>query len=300
MIEDAQIELLLVTHRSVNDGNHRPVTDNDRLRVNTCLREVEVGLGTPELSAGRHTEDTEMLSGAHAYRRLLEITSGLHSEIPGETNVFGQFRRAWQAFATGNHRAAAGLKPIMQRLFDDTKRIRRRWLQGIGGHSYGSLVRRLIQPRPEDRVLFVGTGDLMQSILPLFGKYQLGIWNRSRTEAPDRQVRLFMPEDGQAAARWAEHVILTTPADVTNDARWRNWLITAQPGTIVHAGHRDNRWFETGAVTGNIDLYCLDDLFRLRHELAHTRAIKLDRARHACAELAEYAAGMPGPTLIAA
>ena len=138
----------------------------------------------------------EVRFGPDAYRFVLEITTGLRSAIPGETNVFGQFRNAWQDFRRDGPAARiTRLAPLVHRLSNDTKAIRREHLHGIGGASYGSLVRRLIAPARADRILFVGAGNLAQSMLPFFDNYELGIWNHR--PAVNRVVcanRFFRPE----------------------------------------------------------------------------------------------------------
>ncbi len=234
---------------------------------------------------------TERESGPDAYRLLLEITTGLRSAVPGETNVFGQFKDAWAASRSRRQPAqVARLAPLMHRLINDTKTIRTEYLHGIGGASYGSLVRRLVTPRPEDRILFVGAGNLAQSMLPFFKLFDVGLWNRSAIDRPPENVtHYFRPEQGHHAARWANHVILTTPPDPTNDGLWCEW-IGASVRTVVHLGYRSNRDPVTGAfpVTRKtrIRTYTLDDVFALRQTQAERRSTQLAHARAACRDRA--------------
>jgi len=287
------IDRLQVTHRlkSQVTGASLTGTGADRVtatnrhafRLDTCLREITVELRSNTGSAAT-IHGTEILHGADAYRLLLEVASGLRSAIPGETNVFGQLRRAWQTFLQDAPPAAAALAPLMQRLFCDTKAVRSRWLEGIGGSSYGSLVRRLIAPRRPDRVLFVGAGELMRTMLPLFGKFRLGVWNRRIVTLTAPHVeRLFLPAHGQQAAEWADHVILTTPCDRYNDRRWRLWLDNANPKTVVHLGRRHAQPIDWPTAVAAFDL---DDVFSLQREQAVRRSSRLDNARAACAQFA--------------
>jgi len=288
------IDRLQVSHRlkSPVTGMHLAGTGSARVtatnrhafRLDTCLREVTVELQANTDSAVT-INSTEILRGVDAYRLLLEVATGLRSAIPGETNVFGQFRRAWQAFLQDGHpAAAAALTPLMHRLFNDTKAIRNHWLEGIGGSSYGSLVRRLIAPRRQDRVLFVGAGELMRTMLPLFGKFRLGVWNhRIVTPTAPYAERLFSPGHGQQAAAWADHVILTTPCDQYNDRRWCVWLDNANPQTIVHLGRRHAQPI---AWPTGVTAFDLDDVFSLQRDQAVRRSSQLDSARAACAQFA--------------
>ena len=280
------IEQLVVSHRKIDGAAELPAADSDRLRVITCLRAVDIGLSLPESSPSQGDTGHELLFGTDAYRRLLEITTGLHSQIPGETNVFGQFRHAWRSFtADGQNALTAGLAPVMQRLFADTKAIRRHWLQGVGGHSYGSLVRRLLEPRPAERVLFVGAGKLMQSIIPLFGRYQVGAWNRSSFTPSEHIDLMFSRDQGRIAAEWAQYVVLTTPPDTDHDGQWRGWFNGVGPRTVLHLGHRDNAWLDS-AENGYLTAHNLEDIFNLQSALHDYRASRLARARAACARLA--------------
>jgi len=295
------VDRLVVTHRlklpdddvtRFGIGNDSASAMNrNALQLDTCLREVVIELMPESCSIVPAFDDTEILTGVDAYRLLLEIATGLRSVIPGETNVFGQFRRAWQAFLNDGHSAmAAGLTPVIHRLFNDTKAVRKHWLEGVGGTSYGSLVRRLIEPRRQDRVLFVGAGELMQSMLPLFEKYRLGIWNHRNIKPMTATIDfIFPPGHGRRAAIWADHVILTTPRDPHNDRNWHTWLRNAHPRTVVHLGHRHTRQPDWDLGIGwqpGIATFDLDDVFAHRREQDDYRSNKLDSARAACANLA--------------
>ena len=283
------IERLSVTHRLKSPDCIAPVTNTSALRLDTCLREVIIEWLPEERSGLPVFGDTERLRGIDAYRLLLEITTGLRSAVPGETNVFGQFRRAWHAFLEDGHPTrATDLMPVMQRLFDDTKTVRKRWLEGVGGASYGSLVRRLIEPGKRDRVLFVGAGELTRSMLPLFGKYRPALWNHHPYPSLSTSVAtVFAPGHGQQAANWADHVILTTPRDAQNDRAWLAWLQQARPRTVVHLGHRRTDWDLGIDWNPGIAAFNLNDVFLLQRERDDYRSKRLDRAHAACASLAK-------------
>jgi hypothetical protein len=262
--------------------------------VDTCLRQVYIEVMPAALAhdglPGNSSAPAERKSGTDAYELLLEIMTGLRSAVPGETNVFGQFKDAWQAFRRDGHAATvARLAPLMHRLINDTKNIRSEHLQGIGGASYGSLVRRLITPGPDDRILFVGAGNLAQSMLPFFRQFEVGLWNRSPTmEQPETVDHFFRPEHGRRAAQWADHVILTTPPDASHDRQWRGWVeasaINTPVRTVVHLGHRSgpNRVGAPFSRDRDIKTYFLEDVFALRQAQAGRRSNQLAHARAAC------------------
>jgi len=260
------------------------------LWLDTCMRQLALGLAPRPVGLRAAGSGASLLAGADAYRFALEVTTGLRSAVPGETNVFGQFKKAWLACeAVGPAAEIARLRPFVTALLQDTKAVRRGCLHGCGGHSYGSLVRRLLAPAPDDRVLFVGTGDLARSMLPLFARYRTAIWNRHRpSPVPRGTEHVFAPDEQAAAAAWAELVVITTPPDETHDAAWLRLLGAASARAVVHLGRRRAQaWPRPGKAR----YYDLDDVFALAAEQARARQTALRDARLACADLARTRAG---------
>ena len=219
--------------------------------------------------------------------------------MPGETNVLGQFRRAWRdatASLTADRRTALAL--LSTDCFADARAIRSEHLQGVGGSSYGSLARRSLAPAPDTRVLFVGTGELTRSMVALFRHCRIGVWNHRTGDAVDGADRHFAPTEG-AAAGWAEQVIFTTPADDDHDGAW-NARFRDGDGNVralVHLGRRRAEAFDwklagERATGGHARTWDLDDVFELARSRENVRSLQLARARLACAQLA---AGRTGP-----
>jgi hypothetical protein len=257
--------------------------------LDTCLRQLCIATGRPANASNRAFSELrpelELHFGADAYRYALEVATGLHSAVPGETNIFGQFKKAWgTARRDGDTKAVTRIAPWIHQLINDARSIRREHLQGIGGASYGSLVRHLLSPRRGERVLFVGAGNLARSILPFFDNFELGLWNhRPLASTPGSVDRLFAPEDARDAAVWTDHVIFTTPPDEHNDTSWRTWLTEARIRTLLHLGYRRG---EPSGLREFSNSYDLDDVFELRRRRAGIRSSRLERARNACADAA--------------
>lgn len=252
--------------------------------VDTCMRQLLFGTGPrPRIDPAIVTAP-EILSGIPAYRLLLEIVTGLRSAVCGESNVFGQFRRAWRASLDGLPAdITQALSPIVEALFNDARCIRQQHLQGVGGSSYGSLARRLLAPARRARVLFIGTGELARSILPFFHATETGAWNHRPVAPPEAIHQWFSTERAEDAARWAEHIIFTTPADAEHDANWQRRLAHGRVRSLLHLGHRDSKavcWTNVGSA------FHLDDILSLAATRANIASLQLVRARSACAELA--------------
>lgn len=260
--------------------------------METCLRRVMITADIEVARALSALRPPETFTASAGYRFLLEVATGLQSAIPGETNVFGQFKRAWESFrSVADQQAIGSLAGIVARTIRDTRTIRRQFLQHIGGASYGALARRLLQPRSGDRILFVGAGELARSMLPFFRGFDIGVWNRRPPGAAFAAAgRLFASGDGAIAAEWAHHIIMTTPVDQSNDECWARWLDASLVQTVLHLGHRrgNNLRGPTHAIS-----YDLDDLFELRRSQSNIRSLQLERARLACQECARQAATPP-------
>ncbi len=295
IIGSVRVQDLIVVHQNKDsaDGGW-PVSMIEALQrrafvLDTCLRQLAVFAGPADVPG--ETESTrakalEYYSGTDAYRFLLETATGLNSAIPAESNVFGQFKRAWahcQGQAAG---FASRLAAPMNQLFADTRQIRAAFLQGVGGASYGSLVRKMLRPATDERVLFIGAGNLTRSMLPFFRTADVAVWNRSSPqEAIAAWAQQYRPEQAEAAARWASQAILTTPANHANDQLWVSLLQRHGVNRVAHLGRRSNQlgpWAEFNGV------FSLDDVFRLRRTQSNVRSLQVQRARHACRELAAH------------
>jgi len=256
------------------------------LLIDTCLRRLAVAAGAP---AGGWPPGGEHRTGIEAYEFLLQVATGLRSAVPGETNVLGQIRQAWNGFvaAAGTAGSAVALSPVIGRLLADARLIRTQYLQGIGGASYGTLTRRLLQPEAGERILVVGSGNLARSLLPFLRAFDVAVCSRQEPDAYFQAAsRHFALGHGAAAAHWADHVILTTPPDAMHDSLWSGWLADAKARTIIHLGRRatDGRSW----LADRERVFDLDHLFELRSAQANVRSLQLQRAQLACRERARH------------
>ena len=279
MRADLSVERLWIGHWPGPCVDLPPTAAARAFVVETCQRRLVIAAdGSPGRIA---LMPPEAYSGVTAYQFMLEVTTGLKSAVPGETNVFGQFKRAWESRRRGaDSREVEALAPVIARAISDTRAIRHEHLRNIGGASYGPLVRRLLRPEALDRILIVGAGELARSLLPFFRPYPLGIWNRGLPGLAFAAAgHVFAPEDGALAAGWADHVIMTTPADAGNDRRWSGWLNASGVQNVLHLGRRRG---DPWAWPVHAASYDLDDVFDLRRSQDNVRSLQLERARLAC------------------
>ena len=259
---------------------------NRGMFLDTCLRQLAI------LPRAGHNNSLaiaklDWTTNEFAYDFLLQTATGLNSAIPGESNVLGQFKRAWEHWiASANDKQIAQLGPIANQLQRDSADIRRKFLQGIGGRSYGSLVRKILLTNASDRVLIVGAGDLAQSIWPYFKNFELALWNRN-TPAINlpSSIQVYQPSESAAAATWASQIIFTTPADTSNDKLWLDLLLADEnPRTIAHLGCRRECRRVWQSPPSQLSFFDLDDLFDLRKQQTKVRSLRISQARNACSQ----------------
>lgn len=292
-MDDMDIDNLTVIHRIKDSAGHGLTPKHEAqlrergLYLNTCLRQLVILDSTKPAQTLRVADpELQWFSGNAAYSFLLQTATGLNSSIPGETNILGQFQHAWRSWrAQKSSQQASRLDATMRRLFADSRDVRREYLQGIGGNSYGSLVRKLLAPDSNSRILFVGTGKLADSMRPLFDIYAVAFWNyRSARELLANEMRIFPADEPQLAAAWATHIVLTTPAEAASDSLWAQ--LAGNEHTVAHLGRRRA---EPGAWAKNIAsgrYFDLDDVFDLRSRQSTVRSLQICRARRACEQLA--------------
>lgn len=171
----------------------------------TCLRELLFLEPGVEASA---PEGAHLRRGLDAHRALVEICSGLHSPLFGETEVFGQFR----AF-----RDVAPLGPqwetMLNAVEEDVKKLRRRFLTELGSQSYGSLARRHLPAG--SRVVVVGSGRLAKDLLPWLQGQDVTLAARS----PEKSLE-WLPKEARA-------VKLSDLSEATTQLRGAHWIIAA-------------------------------------------------------------------------
>jgi hypothetical protein len=272
--------------------------------LDTCLREVRIAMQPASEQPSRVTADAagyQRHVGPEAYRFLLQLASGLESEIAGETEILGQIKQAWREYEQSHPEPAKALRPWMQRLLQDTKEVRSEYVVGLGSATYGSLVRRLLGGELAGPTLLLGAGQLAETILPFLDTGEVLLWNRSRERAEHLLARQRVAStDGRV------HLLESTRA--AEDAAWRQArdVILCIPADAQRDGERVRVWREHGTATGRVlhlgidgaagtawdgiaGVLTLRDLFGLRDAQATQRDAQLARARRACHHKAQLA-----------
>jgi glutamyl-tRNA reductase len=112
----------------------------------------------------------EIVVGQDAYLFLLETICGLKSKLIGENEIVGQFKEAYQIFASSTFKDTK-LLLILEKLFKDAKDIRTKYLIGISQKTYASLTRRhFIQRARAQHIVVIGSGALAEDLINQFKK----------------------------------------------------------------------------------------------------------------------------------
>jgi glutamyl-tRNA reductase len=224
----------------------------------TCLRQI---LFLPPGEAGWSRTNTlsgdELFIGFSAHRFLLEICSGLHSPLFGETEVFGQFR----SFRESNEFHPAW-RQLLDALEEDVKKVRRTHLKDLGSQSYGSLVRRHL---PESgRVVMAGAGRLARDLLPWLSNHEIFLLARNpdkaARECPGARHILSLDQARQGDARMAgAHWLIAAP--LSNADLSRSWEINPAATVLDFRGEERflrtpegaNAYFDLGTLYGELE-----------------------------------------------
>ena len=252
-----------------------PVTSSHGFVVETCQRSLTIN-GAPD-----DRRDFTSHTGLAAYRLLLEIATGLRSELVGETNVFGQIKRAYE---TQRAHLRSDQQRWIETWFTDTKAIRSAHLGGVGGDSYASLCRRLLKLDAGVPVAIVGGGQLAASMTQRFSRQAQTLFVRKQASFPtpgDVTVRPLTELTAQLEELGA--LLLCIPSAPA----WEQTLRLAlehNPIPFVHLGYRS---YGNSPLATLANGYALNDLFALKRAQENVRSLKIAAARRACAQRAE-------------
>lgn len=247
----------------VHTTSQKPV---EGMAWRTCLRQIQ--FLPPGAVYGLHVTEGDLYRGTQAHRFLVEICSGLHSPLLGETEVFGQFR----AFKELQNWDNAWM-PLLDAVEEDVKKLRRTHLVGIGAQSYGSLVRRRI---PEGApVVLVGGGRLAQDLFPWLKNHSvtLLVRNPAKKESWWEKTKVLPLAE---AAQTPAHAHWIVAAPLTNEALT---ALTAGKEIVTLLDFRGETQLEASPAKSYFDLRTLfAELETTRSALAARRAVAMEAA----------------------
>lgn len=139
--------------------------------LKTCQRSLIIGFGhQPYYHVESNDSIQEVFTGSGASVFLLETICGLQSAVMAEYEVVNQFREAYQAYNCLPEKNCHILQ-TMEKLFQDSKKVRTEHLAEIGQLTYAGIARKLIHKSgAAQSVLILGSGALAEDLIKLLKK----------------------------------------------------------------------------------------------------------------------------------
>ncbi len=289
------------TLTAINLGPSTPATElpahlkAQLFEMSTCQRRLLVGLGVWPGEALAYFNDNGMhgLSAYHgieAYRYLLEVITGLKSRLLGESEVAGQFKKAYDDYKSSPaFNAVCG--NILEKLMKDGKEIKTKHLQSIGQYSYAGLAKRVLQNHNvQGQVLIVGTGQLAYDTAKLLGKN----WGLNFTGRNPEKLATLAKDCGGSAVAWPldfkqatglEHIaaiINTVGADeiLFVPSFFENW----SGNVFIDLGKPSIIKTSLGTEEG---VYRLSDLLNLGQRFDEAKLVQVQKAHEAIEQLTQ-------------
>lgn len=184
--------------------------------LSTCQRRLVVGFNHKMILEAKKCPKSEIYFGNDAYHFLLEVICGLKSKLLGESEIVGQFKQAYNEFIDHPQKNPLVLE-VINKLFQDSKKIRSQYLTHIGQQSYAGIAKKLLKSSDSiNEILLLGSGSLAKDMLKvLTKKYNIYLCARNEKKAAglqkDFDVKVIKWENRQ---RWTSfsHVINTIGA----------------------------------------------------------------------------------------
>ncbi|RHX84072.1 glutamyl-tRNA reductase [Leptospira stimsonii] len=215
---------LRVYHSTQKD---REMIENpDSFSWMTCMRTIWIADSRIHGGPSFLPSTLEVYSGYEGYRFLLEVISGLHSRLLGETEVLAQFRDKFKNSSLPSSAFGEYLARLRDSLIQDSRTIRSRYLQNIGEQSYGGLANKYL--KDASQVTLLGTGQLSEKILPWMKSRNVTLVGRNKARL--EELSAMFEVDSKLLNDWkpdSSAIVVAAPLDLTP------FLDRIQPGTLI-------------------------------------------------------------------
>jgi glutamyl-tRNA reductase len=256
----------------------------DRVQDALCARQG--------IAAGEFAQVRLHLTGADAVRHLLEVAVGLDSQMLGETEIFGQLKKAYAA-AQARGATGAFLNRLFQKVFQGAKHVRSNTAITVGQVSVANvavdLALNIFGNLGSTRILLIGAGEIGEKTARAFrsrGAASLTVCSR-RLERADALAQELggatLPFDDRER-RLADFDVIVSSTSAAGS------ILSAAGVTAAMRSRPDRPLFfidlalprdvdPAVARIGNAFLYDLDDLARIAEENRVARAAEIDKCR---------------------
>ncbi len=266
----------------------------DVFTLKTCQRTLILGFHQAPIKRVLEKAEIEEYQGPEAYQFLLETISGLKSQVLGEYEVVGQFKRAYQEYLTLSFKQSQIIQ-VMEKLFKDSKEIRSLFLTEIGQLSYAGIARKILhrditsvefEDGEEPNVLILGTGDLSEDLIKLLkkkNKITVSGRNTTRLEFLRVQYDIEVVEwDNKKEFAKASYIVNTIGSNeiVFNDEFFLEWKENSANGIFIDLGSPS---IINSKLKSHDGLIRLEDIFKESAKLTNEKMEKINKAHaHIC------------------
>ena len=234
--------------------------------LSTCQRCLVVGFNQKMILTAKTDPRSDIYQGDQAYQFLLEVICGLRSKLIGESEIVGQFKQSYAEFVNHPQKNPLVLE-VINKLFQDSKKIRSKFLTHIGQQSYAGITKKLLNlSQTYNDVLLFGSGSLSRDLLKvLTKKYNVHLCARNDHKAAELQEKFHIK-----LLNWENRKYWTSFSNVINTIGAPNQvLFSKEEFNIWRNDNNTKRLFiDLGfpsvvqtPLTTNDGLYRLEDIF---------------------------------------
>ena len=173
----------------------------DFFHLTTCQRTLYLGFSfIPHSTLQNFQGQTEIFVGSHAYKFLLETICGLRSKIIGENEIVSQFKSSFSEYLGRKNRNPQLIR-VLEKILQDSKRVRTKHLSRVGQQSYAGITRQLLEKKnASKKALILGNGALSQSVVKLLKKrFDLYVTGRN-----PKKIELFQKINDIKPIKWLD------------------------------------------------------------------------------------------------
>ncbi|RLA64472.1 MAG: hypothetical protein DRQ88_03505 [Epsilonproteobacteria bacterium] len=215
--------------------------------ISTCQRVLYLGFNfIPHQYIQKYNHEAKIYAGSNAYKFLLETICGLKSKIAGENEIVSQFKTAFANYLSQENRDPKLIK-VLEKLFQDAKKVRTLHLANVGQQSYAGITKRLLETKGQEKnILLAGNGTLCQNLVKILRK----------------RFKIYVTGRNQGKVEKFCHINDVTPVKWLHFDNWSNFpLIVNTIGAkeIIFDDSFFNLWMDknsTHATRKFIDLGC--------------------------------------------
>lgn len=271
------------------------IKENERGDVfilKTCQRTLILGFHLAPLYRLDEETTFDTYQGEDAYQFLLETISGLKSQVLGEYEVVGQFKKAYQDYLALPFKQSQIIQ-VIEKLFKDSKEIRSKFLMEIGQLSYAGIARKIIhqdileidEEKNESelsKILILGTGQLAEDLIKLLKKKNQLVVSGRNLERLAYLKEMFDIEilDWNKRSLYTEfaHIVNTIGTDtiLLNQDFFTQWVFK-NPSHRLFIDLGSPSVIET-PMGKNEGVLRLEDIFKESAKLTHEKMEKIQKA----------------------